>query len=120
MIAAVVALRHASPKQPGRVIRALLDSEMKCCSPGPSRNVELRACLRRAREFIDGRPMKILSKRWAAIAAALSVCWRASRAASAKAPAATATPQISEQVFKNVQVLKGIPLDEFMGTMGGL
>ena len=27
-------------------------------------------------------------------------------------------PQISEQVFKNIQVLKGIPVDEFMDTMG--
>ena len=27
-------------------------------------------------------------------------------------------PQMSEQAFKNVQVLKGIPVDEFMGTMG--
>src|SRR5438094_675671 len=26
--------------------------------------------------------------------------------------------QMSEQVFKNIQVLKGIPVDEFMGTMG--
>ena len=29
-----------------------------------------------------------------------------------------ATPQMSDKVFKNVQVLKGIPVDEFMGTMG--
>ena len=28
------------------------------------------------------------------------------------------TPPMAEQVFKNVQVLKGIPVDEFMGTMG--
>jgi hypothetical protein len=28
------------------------------------------------------------------------------------------TVQMSDQVFKNVQVLKGIPVDEFMGTMG--
>ena len=28
------------------------------------------------------------------------------------------TPQTSENVFKNVQVLKGIPVDEFMDTMG--
>src|SRR5262245_38248862 len=28
------------------------------------------------------------------------------------------TPQMAEQVFKNVQVLKGIPVDEFMDTMG--
>jgi photosynthetic reaction center cytochrome c subunit len=27
-------------------------------------------------------------------------------------------PQTSDQVFKNVQVLKGIPVDDFMGTMG--
>jgi hypothetical protein len=28
------------------------------------------------------------------------------------------TPQLAEQVFKNVQVLRGIPVDEFMDTMG--
>ncbi len=27
-------------------------------------------------------------------------------------------PPMSEEVFKNIQVLKGIPVDEFMGTMG--
>jgi photosynthetic reaction center cytochrome c subunit len=27
-------------------------------------------------------------------------------------------PQLAEEVFKNVQVLKGIPVDEFMSTMG--
>ena len=32
--------------------------------------------------------------------------------------AAPAAPPMAEQVFKNVQVLKGIPVDEFMGTMG--
>src|SRR3954471_13972376 len=37
---------------------------------------------------------------------------------AAQAAAATARPQMSEAVFKNVQVLKGIPVDEFMGTMG--
>ncbi len=37
---------------------------------------------------------------------------------AAAAAAATAKPQMSEVVFKNVQVLKGIPVDEFMGTMG--
>ena len=25
---------------------------------------------------------------------------------------------MAEEVFKNIQVLKGIPVDEFMGTMG--
>ena len=27
-------------------------------------------------------------------------------------------PQMAEEVFKNVQLLKGIPVDQFMGTMG--
>ena len=31
---------------------------------------------------------------------------------------APAGPPMSEQVFKNIQVLKGIPVNEFMGTMG--
>jgi hypothetical protein len=37
---------------------------------------------------------------------------------AAQAALMTAKPQMSEAVFKNVQVLKGIPVDEFMGTMG--
>ena len=32
----------------------------------------------------------------------------------------TAAPPMAEQIFKNVQVLKGIPVDQFMGTMGFL
>ena len=31
---------------------------------------------------------------------------------------ATQETPVAEQVFKNVQVLRGIPVDEFMGTMG--
>src|ERR1051326_7480310 len=31
---------------------------------------------------------------------------------------ATANAQLAEDVFKNVQVLKGIPVDQFMDTMG--
>src|SRR6058998_508128 len=34
------------------------------------------------------------------------------------ASAAAQRPQMSEEVFKNVQVMKGIPVDEFMNTMG--
>lgn len=33
-------------------------------------------------------------------------------------PAAPEKPLLAEQVFKNVQVLKGIPVDDFMETMG--
>jgi hypothetical protein len=32
--------------------------------------------------------------------------------------AQSAKPPMAEDVFKNIQVLKGIPVDEFMGTMG--
>src|SRR5438477_473609 len=38
--------------------------------------------------------------------------------ASAHGQAAPAKPLMSEQAFKNVTVLKGIPVDEFMDTMG--
>jgi hypothetical protein len=39
------------------------------------------------------------------------------QAAPAQAPDGQA-PQMAEQVFKDVQVLKGITVDEFMDTMG--
>jgi len=42
-------------------------------------------------------------------------------AASARGQAAAGQeqkPQMAEEVFKNVQILKGIPVDEFMDTMG--
>lgn len=39
--------------------------------------------------------------------------------APAAAPAAAAQrPQMAEEAFKNVQVLRGIPVDEFLATMG--
>ncbi len=38
--------------------------------------------------------------------------------ASAAAQTAPAKQLMSEQAFKNVTVLKGIPVDEFMDTMG--
>ena len=45
------------------------------------------------------------------------LCWLgASLSAGQAAPAAT--PPMSDQVFKNVQVLKGIPVDQFMDAMG--
>src|SRR4029077_3350184 len=36
----------------------------------------------------------------------------------AQAPAPTEKPPTTDEVFKNVQVLKGIPVDQFMATMG--
>ena len=33
-------------------------------------------------------------------------------------PGADQKPQMSEDAFKNIQVFRGIPVNEFMGTMG--
>ena len=52
-----------------------------------------------------------------AITAGLLVWATAVAIVAGQAPP-TAGAQMSDQVFKNVQVLKGIPVDEFMGTMG--
>jgi photosynthetic reaction center cytochrome c subunit len=45
-----------------------------------------------------------------------SVVWMSGQATGQAGPAPA--PPMAEQVFKNVQVLKGIPVNEFMGTMG--
>ena len=45
------------------------------------------------------------------------IVWLASVALTV-AHAQTPASQMSEAAFKNIQVLKGIPVDEFMGTMG--
>jgi photosynthetic reaction center cytochrome c subunit len=39
-------------------------------------------------------------------------------ASQTRAQTPSPTAQLSEQAFKNIQVLKGIPVDDFMGTMG--
>jgi photosynthetic reaction center cytochrome c subunit len=51
----------------------------------------------------------------AAIAALLA---SATALAQTAPPQSAAKPLLSEQVFKNVQVLRGIPVDDFMETMG--
>src|SRR6266540_6911440 len=54
----------------------------------------------------------------------ISVGWAAGLAAQAApvasptGPQTAATALTSEQAFKNIQALKGIPVDDFMGTMG--
>src|ERR1044071_313923 len=52
---------------------------------------------------------------WAAVAIALAL-WATSIGIAAQQQA-DAIP-MSDTFFKNVQILKGIPVDEFMGTMG--
>ena len=64
--------------------------------------------------------MKARMKHWPSLiiaVAALAALWLAGIALAAP-QAAQSKPQMSDQVFKNVQVLKGIPVDDFLGTMG--
>ena len=56
-------------------------------------------------------------KRFCLSTAALALIWLLGSALPAQQPAAPASGT-SDQVFKNIQVLKGIPVDDFMGTMG--
>jgi len=53
-----------------------------------------------------------------AAAAAASVLILVSVATLRGQAPSTPRPPMAEEVFKNIQVLKGIPVDEFMGTMG--
>src|SRR5215510_13127623 len=71
--------------------------------------------------------MKFWSRRPILAVGAVTIAWLASvafalspsaRAAFAQAGGQAPATQMSEVAFKNIQVLKGIPVDEFMGTMG--
>lgn len=65
--------------------------------------------------------MTIPTMRTIGTATAAMVVWlTAALWAGGQAPAAgpAQKPPMSEDVFKNVRVLRGIPVDEFMGTMG--
>ena len=48
----------------------------------------------------------------------LSVAYVGGQAPQTGAPTAAQSQMAADRVFKNVTVLKGIPVDEFMGTMG--
>ena len=61
--------------------------------------------------------MKGWSKLIVAIAV-MMVVWLIGSALAAPQTATRAAQNTSDAAFKNVQVLKGIPLDDFMGTMG--
>jgi photosynthetic reaction center cytochrome c subunit len=60
--------------------------------------------------------MTVASSRTCAVFAVAAACFLAAVTTRAQAPAAR--PPLAEEVFKNVQVLRGIPVNEFMGTMG--
>jgi photosynthetic reaction center cytochrome c subunit len=52
------------------------------------------------------------------ILAATAICAAALIGGLTVRTAAQDKPLLSDQVFKNIQVLKGIPVDDFLGTMG--
>ena len=60
-----------------------------------------------------------MNRRSVTIAAAAAIVLSLASAAAVRgqAPSAPRTP-MAEEVFKNIQVLKGIPVDQFLGAMG--
>src|SRR5207253_10154538 len=48
----------------------------------------------------------------------IAICLAGAAALLSGQAAQAPRPLMSEEVFKNVQILKGIPVDEFMDTMG--
>ena len=62
--------------------------------------------------------MKTRSRQTIAVVAGAALAWTAAVVVVAGQGASAPKPPLVESVFKNIQVLKGIPVDEFMGTMG--
>ena len=60
--------------------------------------------------------MTSASSRTSLVFAVAAACFLAAVTARGQAPAPR--PPLAEEVFKNVQVLRGIPVNDFMGTMG--
>jgi photosynthetic reaction center cytochrome c subunit len=67
---------------------------------------------------LRGQNMKLWSRRAILAVAGIAVAGLAGAGLAVAQPASPEKPLLAEQVFKNVQVLKGIPVDDFMGTMG--
>jgi photosynthetic reaction center cytochrome c subunit len=66
---------------------------------------------------LSGRRSRPRSRRTVLVATGLALAWLIAGLNAAQT-APQGTPLLSDQVFKNVQALKGIPVDEFLGTMG--
>ena len=67
---------------------------------------------------LSGRTIRPGSGRAALAATGIAVVALISAGLAVAQPAAPDKPLMAEQVFKNIQVLKGIPVDDFMETMG--
>src|SRR5580700_9716655 len=66
---------------------------------------------------VESRPTIVIALA-TTVACLLIVASAAAQAAGASQANPAQKPVMAEDVLKNVQVLRGIPLDEFMGTMG--
>jgi hypothetical protein len=60
----------------------------------------------------------VKSRRYAALLGTATLVFAASIAVAARQAATPDAPQMSETFFKDIRVLKGIPVDEFIDTMG--
>src|SRR6516164_11501671 len=60
----------------------------------------------------------LLERSTISVTAAALVCLLGASASKAQTGQPLLKPQMAEEAFKNVTVLKGIPVDEFMDTMG--
>jgi photosynthetic reaction center cytochrome c subunit len=67
---------------------------------------------------MKGDSMKVLSKPTVLVVTGTIVVSLVAVALSSGQAGQQPAPQMAEAVFKNIQVLKGIPVDEFMDTMG--
>lgn len=67
---------------------------------------------------LRGRTIRPGSGRAALAATGIAAVALISAGLAVAQPAAPDKPLLAEQVFKNIQVLKGIPVDDFMETMG--
>jgi hypothetical protein len=70
---------------------------------------------RTVRKEEDGPEM---SRTVAATLGTISTVWALGVVVAGSQAAQAQRPQMAEQVFKNVQILKGISVEQFMGTMG--
>ena len=62
--------------------------------------------------------MKLWAKRPILTVAGTTVVWLLGAALAPGQTPPPPKPQLAEEAFKNIQVLRGIPVDDFMGTMG--
>src|SRR5215467_9608100 len=62
--------------------------------------------------------MMLWLKRLIPVITGISMAWLLGAGLASGQATSPAKPQMAEEAFKNIQVLRGIPVDDFMGTMG--